>query len=67
MRQWHRERKWKQPIEGDLVYMIGSFGNRLGFPSLVISIFQGGNTARILCPKYGFEISHPWDDLEVVS
>ena len=67
MRAWHKERKWQQPIIGDLVYLVGSFGQRVGPASLVISVFAGGHTARVFCTNRGFASSHAWDDLEVVN
>ncbi len=67
MRKWHKERKWQQPIVGDLVYLVGSYGQRVGPVSLVTSIFTAGHTARVFCTNRGFASSHAWDDLEVVN
>lgn len=67
MRTWHKERKWTQPIVGDMVYLVGSYGQRVGPVSLVVSVFDAAHTARVFCTKRGFASSHAWDDLEVIS
>ena len=65
--KWHKERKWTPPRVGDVVYLIGSFGQRVGPVSLVVSIFEAAHTARVFCTQRGFASSHAWDDLEVVN
>ena len=66
-RTWHKERKWSEPIVGDLVYLVGSFGQRVGPPTIVTNVFVAGHTARVFCTHRGYASSHAWDDLEVVS
>jgi len=69
MRRWHSERSWRQPDAGDLVYLIGSFGQRVGPPGLVTSVYGCSPSfmAQVFCVHRGFESHHETQDLEVVS
>ena len=66
MRKWHKKRTWRMPVKGDLAYLIGSFGQRCGPVSSVVSVGPGAQ-ARVFCTEHGFASSHDWNDVEVVS
>ena len=66
MRKWHKKRTWRMPVKGDLAYLIGSFGQRCGPVSIVVSVGPGAQ-ARVFCTEHGFASSHDWNDVEVVS